>query len=183
MSDQPEHSVPKADDRFADEYVGEILVAAADRGFRSLDVFVTWFTAGTAAAVGLAAANLPNLGGLISLPAIKSAVPWLGAALVMVLISKFFGSLICTMAGAADEIRRIRREVANAGEVMPSPEAFFAAAEKAKPWPIRHFTGAGGAPLGRKVLRTLMVSGLTALNAAGCVVVFWGVLLSTARAC
>jgi len=138
-------------------------------------------TFGTAAAVGLAAAHLPYLGGLISLPAIKSAMPWLCAALVLVLISKFFGSLICTLAGAADEIRRIRRKVASAGEAIPPPAAFFAATEKAKPWPIRCFTTKVGALLGRRVLRALMVSGLAALLAAGCVVIFWGVLLYPAR--
>ena len=181
MSKDSERQVLEAHDGAADQYVGEIMVAATDKGFRSLDVFVTWFTAGTAAAIGLAAANLPNLGGLISLPAIKSAMPWLGAALILVLVSKFFGSLICAVAGAADEARRIRREVEASGEAMPSPEAFFAAIEKATPWPIRYFTARGGVPLGRKVLRTLMVSGITALLAAGCVVVFWGVLLSPSR--
>lgn len=181
MNNQTEHSDTTSEERAADQYVGEVLVAAADKGFRSLDVFVTWFTAGTAAAVGLFAANLPNLGGLIALPAIKSAMPWLGAALVLVLISKFFGSLICTMAGVADEVRRIRREVTSTGEAMPSADAFFAAAERATPWPVRCFTAKGGPLLGRKVLRTLMISGLTALLAAGCVVIFWGVLLSPVR--
>ncbi|AHY59231.1 hypothetical protein DX03_11165 [Stenotrophomonas rhizophila] len=108
-------------------------------------------------------------------------MPWLCAALVLVLISKFFGSLICIMAGAADEIRRIRRKVAGAGEAMPSPAAFFAGTEKAKPRPIRCFTAKVGTLLGRRVLRALMVSGLAALLAAGCVVIFWGVLLSPAR--
>jgi len=163
----------------ADQHVGEVFIAAADKGFRSLDVFVTWFTAGTAAALGLAAANLERLTGLISMAAIKSAMPWLAAALLLVLASKFFGSLICTMAGAADEARRIRREATNADEALPSGPAFLAAVERAKPWPIRHITGGRG-PTGRKVLRILMWSGLSALLSCASVVIFWGVLLTPA---
>jgi len=179
MDRQSEQMVLVDDPQVADRHVGEIFVAAADKGFRSLDVFVSWFIAGTAAALGLAAANLPRLDGLISMTAIKTALPWLGAALLLVLISKFFGSLICTMAGAADEARRIRREAASAKDALPSPGAFFAAVERAKPWPMRYLTGST-APLGRKVLRNLMCSGLTAIFAAIFVVVFWGVLLGPA---
>jgi len=142
---------------------------------------VTWFTAGTAAALGLAAANLERLTGLISMAAIKSAMPWLAAALLLVLSSKFLGSLICTMSGAADEARRIRREATAAEEALPSVSAFLAAADRAKPWPIRHFTG-GRAPVGRKVLRLLMLSGLSALLSCAAVVIFWAVLLTPAWA-
>lgn len=179
MNEQSDRPVLVDDPGVADQLVGDIFVAAADKGFRSLDVFVTWFTAGTAAALGLAAANLPRLEGLISLSAIKSAIPWLGGALLLVLLSKFCGSLVCTMAGVAGEARRIRREAASAKEALPSPAAFFAAVERAKPWPVRHFTGSS-APIGRKVMRTLMWSGLSAILAAGCVVVFWCLMLKPA---
>lgn len=160
----------------ADHHVGQVFVAAADKGFRSLDVFVTWFTAGTAAALGLAAANLPKLEGLISMTAIKAAVPWLGGALLLVLLSKFFGSVICTMAGAAEEGRRLQREALAQEELLPSREAFVAAARRATPWPLLPFTKPG--PLGRAVMRRLMWSSLAALLAAACVVIFWIVLLS-----
>lgn len=164
------------DPEVADHHVGQVFVAAADRGFRSLDVFVTWFTAGTAAALGLAAANLPKLEGLVSMAAVKAAIPWLGIALLLVLLSKFFGSVICTMAGAAEEGRRLQREALAQGELLPSRDAYLAAARRATPWPLRPFTKPR--PLGRAVMRRLMLSGLSALLAATCVVIFWAVLLS-----
>lgn len=164
------------DPAIADHHVGQVFVAAADKGFRSLDLFVTWFTAGTAAALGLAAANLPKLEGLISMAAVKAAIPWLGGALLLVLLSKFFGSIICTMAGAAEEGRRLQREALAQGELLPSRDAFLAAARRATPWPLLPFTKPG--PLGRVVMRRLMWSGLSALLAATCVVIFWVVLLS-----
>ncbi|MFX1722776.1 hypothetical protein [Stenotrophomonas sp. AS1] len=179
MSEQARRPNLVNDAGVADHHVGQVFVAAADQGFRSLDVFVTWFTAGTAAALGLAAANLPKLQGLISMSAIKSATPWLGVALLLVLISKFFGSLICTMAGAAAESRRIQREAAAAGELLPNAAAFLAAVQRAKPWPLSRFPQRSQ-PQGRVVMRRLMFSGLSALMAAACVVAFWFVLLAPA---
>lgn len=180
MSQQAEEPQAEPQDGIADRYVGEILAAAADKGFRSIDLFVTWFTAGTAAAAALAVANLPNLVGLISLQAIKAAMPWLYFALLLVLISKLFGVLVSTAAGAAEQIRRLRREAATEEEVL-SAEAFSQAMDRAQPWPMRCLDLGGGVPFGRKVLRTLMVSGLAAFLATGCVVVFWVILLSPAR--
>ncbi|WP_312328454.1 hypothetical protein [Stenotrophomonas sp.] len=181
MNDEIREAAHVLDDTVADDHVGEVFMAAADKGFRSLDVFVTWFTAGTAAALGLAAANLDRLAGLISMAAIKSAMPWLAVAWILVLAAKFLGSLICTMAGAANEARRIRREATSAEEDLPSRRAFLAAAERAKPWPIGHFTGGNG-PIGRKVMRILLWSAISALLSCVCVVIFWGVLLTPAWA-
>jgi len=181
MSQEAEEPIAEPQDGIADRYVGEILAAAADKGFRSLDLFVTWFTAGTAAAVALAVANLPNLAGLISLAAVKAALPWLYFALLLALISKLFGVVVSTAAGAAEQIRRLRREAVAEGEAL-SADAFSQAMDRAKPWPMRCLDLGGGVPFGRKVLRTLMVSGLAAFLASGCVVVFWMVLLSPAQA-
>jgi len=181
MKDQIQLQAQLRDNAIADQHVGEIFIAAADKGFRSLDVFVTWFTAGTAAALGLAAANLERLEGLISLVTIKSAMPWLAGALMLVLFSKFLGSMVCTMSGAADESRRIRREAAAAKEPLPSPTSFQAAVERATPWPLFYLLGRAGLP-GRRVMRILMWSGLSALLACACVVIFWGVLLKPALA-
>jgi len=179
MSDQPRRPNLVNDAAVADHHVAQVFVAAADQGFRSLDVFVTWFTAGTAAALGLAAANLPKLEGLISMSAIKLATPWLGAALLLVLISKFFGSLICTMAGAVGESRKIQREAVAAGELLPNAAAYWAAVQRAKPWPFSRFPPRSQ-PLGRVVMRRLMFSGLSALMAAACVIAFWCALLAPA---
>lgn len=179
MKDQAQIQAQLMEDAIANHHVGEIFVAAADKGFRSLDVFVTWFAAGTAAALGLAAANLDRLTGLVSLTAIKSAMPWLGGAMLLILVSKFLGSLVCTMAGAADEARRIRREAVNANERIPSGASFVAAVERATPWPVRWLTRRR-VPLGRRVMRILMGSGFAALVSCVFVVIFWGVMLAPA---
>jgi len=169
------------EERAADVVVGVVVAGGADRGFRSLDVFLSWFVAGTAAALGLIAANLDRLQGLVTLSSIKSALPILGAALLLVLIAKFLGSLICTLAGALEATFSGFKAIAEVGMSDVSPEAFAAALERAKPWTQRTWEGlmgGGEQNLGRKAMRLMICSGFCALGAAVLTVCFWVVLLA-----
>jgi len=166
--------------RYADTVVMSLLASGADRGFRSLDVFVTWFVTGTAAALGLAAANLDRLQGLITLAGIKSAVPLLLIVLGLVLAAKFFGGLICTYAGAVESSMTTLDRLVKLDH-LPDPEAFDAAMRRATPWPVRFWQWltrkAGAGNLGLQVMWLMTLSGFCASAAAVLTVVFWTVLL------
>lgn len=173
------------EERAADTVVGIVVAGGADRGFRSLDVFLTWYVAGTAAALGLIAANLERLQGLVTLSSIKSALPILGAALLLVMVAKFLGSLICTLAGALDATFSGFKAIGEVGMNDVSREAFAAALERAKPLTQRmweRLTGGGEQNLGRKATRLMICSGFCALAAAVLTVCFWVVLLAPASA-
>lgn len=166
--------------RYADVVVMALLASGADRGFRSLDVFVTWFVTGTAASLGLAAANLDRLQGLIALPGIKAALPLLLAVLGCVLVSKFLGGLICTYAGAVESSMNTLDRLVKL-EQLPDPLAFDAALDRATPWPVRMWQW-GGRKLGidnkgRQVAWLMVTSGFFASAAAILTVLFWMVLL------
>lgn len=166
----------------ADTMAGIILAAGADKGFRSLDVFVTWFVAGTAAALGLATANIDRLQGLVDLAAIKAGLPTLGTVLILVLLSKFFGSVICTMAGSMDAAFRVLEQFKSLDIPPPSGGEFDAALWRAWPWPLRAWARATGRRRmnqGKKALWLTMLSGLCALAAAALTMYFWYALLAT----
>lgn len=164
--------------RMADALVGQMYTAGADRGFRSLDVFVTWFVAGTAAAMGLIVANLDHVQGLVAITSIRGALPTLGAALVLVLISKFFGSLICTMAGAMEAAVTLMKNNRDAGIPDVTGDALDAAIERAKPWTMKAWEritrqNIAHTNQGRKAMRLMIASGFCALLAACLTVCFW----------
>jgi hypothetical protein len=166
--------------RYADVVVMALLASGADRGFRSLDVFVTWFVTGTAAALGLAAANLDRLQGLVTLPGIKAALPLLLAVLGFVLASKFLGGLICTYAGAIESSMTTLDRLVKLDQ-LPDPLAFDAALARATPWPVRAWQWLGCRlgvnNRGRQVMWLMVVSGFCASAAAILTVLFWMVLL------
>lgn len=156
-----------------------MLTAGADRGYRSLDAFLTWFVAGTAAALGLAVANLDRLQGLVTLAAVQTSLPILGLALLSVLLCKFFGSLICTMAGSMEATFASIKQLEAAGINAPSPQAFREALHRSKPWPLSFLSSASGeANQGRMVMRLMMASGVCAICAALLTVLFWYQLIS-----
>ncbi len=168
------------DEGIANAFVASILAAGADRGFRSLDVFVTWFVAGTAAAMGLAAANADKIQWLVDTDRIRDGMPWFGLVLGLVLISKFFGSLICTMAGAMEASVGVMRQFDEIRVPVVGLAAFEAALHRARPWPLRllawilKLCNCGRKPnLGKVVTWLLLGSGLCAMGAAGITVSFW----------
>jgi len=163
----------------ANTVVAVMLTAGADRGYRSLDVFLTWFVAGTAAALGLAVANLDRLQGLVTLATVKSSLPILGLALLLVLLCKFCGSVICTMAGSMEATFASMKQLEAAGIDAPSAQAFREALDRSRPWPLRVRRSTKGASnQGRKVMRLMMASGLFAICAALLTVLFWYQLIS-----
>jgi|EndMetStandDraft_8_1072994.scaffolds.fasta_scaffold314758_2 hypothetical protein len=172
------------DDGIANAFVASILAAGADKGYRSLDVFVTWFFAGSAAAMGLAAANSDKLSWLISTKGIREGLPLFGFILLLVLISKFFGSLICTMAGAMEASVGVMRQFNEIRVPAVGLSALAAALRRARPWPLRALAwvwtllNCGRKPnLGKVVIWFLMISGFCALSAACLTVLFWAQLL------
>lgn len=171
--------------RFADAFVGNILAAGADKGYRSLDVFVTWFVAGTAAAIGLAAANLEKLGWLFTPSQLQHELPSLGLILVLVLLSKLFGSIICTIAGAMEAAVGVMRRYDELKIPALEIDAFEAALRRARPWPARvavwawrKVAGGRGPNMGRLVTWLLLGSGICAFAAACFTVMLWISLLS-----
>lgn len=166
--------------RYADTVVMALLASGADRGFRSIDVFVTWFVTGTAAALGLAAANLDRLQGLITLTGIRAALPLLLAVLGLVLLAKFLGGLICTYAGAVESSMTTLDRLVKLDQ-LPDPQAFDEALRRATPWPARAFqwmsVKAGMGNRGRQVIWLMTLSGFCANAAAILTVLFWATLL------
>lgn len=172
-------------DGVADAFVANILAAGADKGFRSLDVFVTWFVAGTAAAVGLAAANLEKLTWVITPSRLQAELPCLAVILLLVLGSKFLGSLICTMAGAMEAAVSVMRRYDEINVPIVGIGAFEAARRRAMPWPAlatewawAKLTGRRRPNLGRVVTWLLIGSGSCALVAACLTAKFWISLLA-----
>ncbi|EMI50945.1 hypothetical protein C405_03577 [Stenotrophomonas maltophilia AU12-09] len=96
-------------------------------------VFPTWFVAGTAATLGLAVANLDRLQGLVTLATVKSSLPILGVALLLVLMCKFCGSVICAMAGYMEATFASMRQLEAAGIDAPSAQAFRDALDRSRP--------------------------------------------------
>ncbi len=172
------------DEGLANAFVASILAAGADKGYRSLDVFVSWFVAGSAAALGLAAANLEKLQWAVSAAGIKDGLPLFGCILILVLASKFFGSLICTMAGAMEASVGVMKQFDEIRVPVVGLDAFQAALRRARPWPLRFLAwgwkwlSRGRKPnLGKVVTWLLMGSGLCALGAAVLTIWFWTRLL------
>ncbi|WP_295381746.1 hypothetical protein ACN9MD_05830 [Stenotrophomonas maltophilia] len=171
-------------DGLADAFVASILAAGADKGFRSLDVFVTWFVAGTAAAIGLAAANFEKLDWVVTPAHLKAELPYIGTILVLVLISKFLGSLICTMAGAMDATLSVMRRYDEIDVPVVDVDAFEAALRRSRPWPLRvaawswkRIASERKPNLGRVVTWLLMASSSCAIAAATLTIKLWVSLL------
>lgn len=177
MEEQASHTM-------ADYAAARVLVAAADKGYRSMEVFVAWFTAGTAAALGLAAANVDKLHPLVSIGDIRSALPMLGAILVLVLGSRLFGSVICTLAATMQAGGELFRDSNELGQMEIDRAEFLAAIERSTPWPVRRVQklwrwGRRGAPanFGKTAIWLLMASNGSAIVAAALTVLLWFKLL------
>ncbi len=173
-----EHHVAEQSEseQFADAVVSFMHVAGADRGYRSLDVFSTWVAAGTAAALGLAVANLNELQGFVALADIKAGAPWLLGAFALVLFSKLLGSVICTTAGSMQAAFSVQEQIVKNGGSMPSPSEFSAALHRGRPWPLRigpRFDVRTPSAVGRRTLWLLMLSSASAIIAVGLILRFW----------
>lgn len=168
---------PVCDAARAADLVRLVSFAAADQGFRSLDVFASWFVGGTAAAVGLMIANIEKIEPFVGELNLQAELVKVVIALGLVGVAKFFGSLVCTMARAAERALEVSDAWQKRGMPMPSYEAFEIAREAALPAPFRwipkHLMRRSYAPAvqARQVMSFLMIAGLSTLTAVTLVIV------------
>lgn len=115
----------------------QMFVGGADKGFRALDVFVSWFVGGTAAAVGILIANIDTVSTFIPPYTLGTVLRRVVLAFACVMIAKFLGSLICARAGsleAARDVIMLWREIGQSG---PGGDDIELARKEALPLPMR----------------------------------------------
>lgn len=145
--------------------------AAADQGFRSLDTFASWFVGGTAAAVGLMIANFEKIEPFVNSLDLQRALVMVVAALGLVGIAKFFGSLVCTLARGTERVLAVLDQWEKRGWPIPSAEALQAAREATLPapfkWIPKKFRQRSDDPLvqARQIMRFLFIAGISTLTA------------------
>ena len=162
----------QAETKDAESLWMRMMVAGADKGFRSLDTFVGWFVAGTGAVMGLLLANLDKLTPYLQHVDLGSVIRRVVIAFGLVVVAKFLGSLICTAAGAASEAESILEARLKRGAPTPSVAAIFSAKKSGTPR-VLQFLGRiiGGdddpATLSRRITSALAAAGFLSLLAAG----------------
>lgn len=160
----------------------QMTVAGADRGYRSLDSFVSWLTGGTAAVFGLLVANIDKLSNQISANELSAIIPRLALAFALVLLSKFLGSLLCTKAGALEKGLEISEAWTRVGIDWPNGQSMLLARERAFPFPLRWwFKISPPDPIRQtnSTLWSLMIAGFSSLIATGLVLTTWIELSAT----
>lgn len=152
----------------------QTLIQAADRGYRSLDVFATWFVGGTGAMLGLIVAG-GNTNALLP-SATLPAVLWRAAvAFGLILIAKFFGAIICSRAGGMEVAIQQMKEWREAG-VSVDPEKYYKAVQRCMPWwmrklhELRRQTTVG---LARTSMWQGLIAGLSTVAACAIMVSIW----------
>lgn len=161
--------------RRASVFVLKSMALAADKGYRSLDTFASWFIGGTGALFGLLIANLDKLTPFVTAHEFADIVPKVVWAFGLVLTAKFFGSLICARAGSLEP-------AVHAPEQVPQQAELEAAYRAALPWPMRFIFALLPPEPGRMARCTvwwLMIAGLSSIAAAVLVICAW---LQLARA-
>lgn len=165
-------------------------LSAADKGYRSLDSFVSWFVAGVGASLGLIVANLDKISPYIQFGALKWALGLVVVALVLVGIAKFFGSIVCASAGgmerALSEIDAWRER----GWDFPSDRALDHAREQGTPRWFRYYPKflrtTDPSQITRQTYARLAVAGISSLIAtvlvtAALVIITAGLTLGAAK--
>lgn len=154
----------------AEQLMSLALLASADKGFRSLDSFVGWFVGGTGAAVGLILANLNDLKPYMGAVDLSAVILRVVFAFVAVVIARFLGSIICTVAGAAEKVFDVMDSWQRRGWPLPSSEALQSAREEAMPLLLRLYPrrirNPSAIELSRRSLGALMTAGLLSIVAS-----------------
>lgn len=152
----------------------QALIQGADRGYRSLDTFATWFVGGTGAMLGLilAGGNTDALLPTATLP----AVLWRAAiAFGLILVAKFFGAIICSRAGGMEVAIQQMKEWREAGDSV-DPEKYYKAVLGCMPWwmrklhELRRQTTPG---LARTTMWQGLIAGVSTMAACGIMVTIW----------
>lgn len=152
----------------------QLILAGADKGFRSLDTFVGWFVGGTGAAMGLIFANLDTLFPYVHRVDLASVLIKVAVAFGLVVIAKFFGSIICSAAGSAEQASRILDARAERGASIPSLEAIQKAKAVSTPWLLKvaarlMLGDERPSMIAKRIASALMLAGLLSIAAAGVV--------------
>ena len=157
-------------------FLFQMVAAGADRGYRSLDNFVSWFVGGTAALFGLLIGNLDKVNPYISIDELRAIIPRIICAFGLVLFAKFLGSLICTRAGALERALEVSKAWQDRGWDLPNQQQFTDAQAEVLPTPLKlifKILPPSVAAQANRTLWWLMIAGLSSLVAAGLVISAW----------
>jgi hypothetical protein len=127
------------DTRRAEALASSMIIRAADRGYRSMDQFVTWFVGGTGALVGLILAGGNLMAPMLPSGTLRGVLWRVAVSFLLALLAKFFGSLVCARAGGAEAAALQMKEWKESGADPVFREDFESAFLRCQPSWLRWY--------------------------------------------